>query len=71
MIRFTLDLRHTSLQAYKLLLLSISLLNKIQQGGVDSLKALKVLQEEDQISTDLVLMMNEMCLHKVGQYQAG
>ena len=71
MIRFTLDLRHTSLQAYKLLLLSISLLNKIQQGGVDSLKALKVLQEEDQISTDLVLMVNEMCLHKVGQYQAG
>ena len=50
---------------------SISLLNKIQQSGVDSLKALKVLQEEDQISTDLVLMMNEMCLHKVGQYQAG
>ena len=70
MIRFTLDLRHTSLQAYKLLLLSISLLNKIQQGGVDSLKALKVLQEEDQISTDLVLMVNEMCLHKVGQYHA-
>ena len=71
MICFTLDLRHTSLQAYKLLLLSISLLNKIQQGGVDSLKALKVLREEDQISTDPILMVNEMCLRKVGQYQAG
>ena len=70
MIRFTLDLRHASLQGYILLLLSISLLNKIQQGGVDSLKTLKVLQEEDQISTDLVLMVNEMCLHKVGQYHA-
>ena len=46
MIRFALHLRHTSLQAYKLLLEkfpmpSISLLNKIQQGGVDSLRALK------------------------------
>ena len=71
MIRFILHLRHASLQGYILLLLSISLLNKIQQGGVDSLKALKVLQEEDQISTDLVLMVNELCLHKVGQYQAG
>ena len=46
MIRFALHLRHASLQAYKLLLEkfpmpSISLLNKIQQGGVDSLRALK------------------------------
>ena len=46
MIRFALHLRHTSLQAHKLLLEkfpmpSISLLNKIQQGGVDSLRALK------------------------------
>ena len=45
-IRFALHLRHTSLQAYKLLLEnfqmpSISLLNKIQQGGADSLKTLK------------------------------
>ena len=41
MIRFTLHLRHTSLQAYKLLsekfpMSSRSLLNNIQQGGVDS-----------------------------------
>ena len=76
MIRFVLDLRHTSLQAYKLLLEkfplpSISLLNKIQEGGIDSLKALKVLREEDQISTDLILMVDEMCLYKVAQYQAG
>lgn len=46
MIRFALHLRHTSLQAYKPLLEnfqmpSISLLNKIQQGGADSLKTLK------------------------------
>ena len=76
MIRFALHLRHTSLQAYKLLLEkfpvpSISLLNKIQQGGVDSLKALKVLREKGGISTDLILMVDEMYLHKAAQYQAG
>ena len=76
MIRFALNLRHTSLQAYKLLLEkfpvpSISLLNKIQQGGVHSLKALKVLREKGGISTDLILMVDEMYLHKAAQYQAG
>ena len=64
-----LDLRHASLQAYKLLfekfpLPSISLLKKIHQDGVDSLKAVKVLREEDQV------MVGEMCLHKAAQYQA-
>ena len=47
MIRYALHLRYTSLQAYRLLLekpsmLSLSLLNNIQQGGVDALKALKI-----------------------------
>ena len=46
MIRFALHLRHISLQAYKPLLEnfqmpSISLLNKIQQGGADSLQTLR------------------------------
>ena len=50
MIRYALHLWYTSLQAYKLLLErfpmpSISLLNKIHQGSVDSLKALKRLRE--------------------------
>ena len=40
-------------------------------GGVDSLKAVKVLREEDQISTDLILNVDERCLHKVAQHQAG
>ena len=49
MIRYGLHLRHTSFQAYKQLLEkfplpSISLLNKIQQGGVNSIKALKILK---------------------------
>ena len=49
---------------------SISLLNKIQQGGVDSLKGLKVLREKGEISTDLILMVDEMHFHKVAQYEA-
>ena len=46
MIRYALLLRYTSLQTYKLLLQkfplpSMSLLKKIQQGGVDVVKAIK------------------------------
>ena len=51
MIRYALHLRYTSSQAYRLLLekslmLSLSLLNNIQQGAVDALKALKALYEK-------------------------
>ena len=51
MIRYALHLRYTSSQAYRLLLekslmLPLSLLNNIQQGGVDALKALKTLYEK-------------------------
>ena len=45
-------------------------MNKTQQGGVDSLKALKVLREKGEISTDLILMVDEMHFHKVAQYEA-
>ena len=46
MIRYALHLRYTSLQADRLLLekspmLSLSLLNNVQQGGDDVLKAFK------------------------------
>ena len=46
MIRLALQLRYTSFQAYLMLLLifpfpSVSLLKKIQEGGVDSIKALR------------------------------
>ena len=50
---------------------SISLLNKIQQGGVDSLKILKVLCEKGEISTDLILMVDEMYLQKAALYHTG
>ena len=51
MIWHALHLRYTSLQASRLLLekspmLSLSLLNNIQQGGADALKALKTLYEK-------------------------
>ena len=50
MMRYALLLRYTSLQAYKLLLgkfplPSISLLNKLQTGGLESIKCAKLLLE--------------------------
>ena len=69
MIRYGLRLRHTLFQAYKQLLekfplLSISLLNQIQQGGVNSIKALKILRGNGKISNDYILMVDEMYLEK-------
>ena len=49
---------------------SISLLNKIQKIGVDSLKDLKVLRGKGEISTDLILMVDEMYLQRAAQYQS-
>ena len=64
MIRFALRLRYTSLQSYKLLekfsLPSISTLHRIQAGGVDSLKAAKKLPEKGHISSDVILMVEEI-----------
>ena len=75
-IRYALLLRHTSLQAYKLIrekfpLPSISMLNKIQQGGVDSIKALKILRDRGEMANDLVLLVDEMYLQKEESYQGG
>ena len=76
MIRYALHLRYTSLQSYKLLLEkfplpSLSLLHKIQQGGVDALKAVKKLLNEGHISSDVILMVDEMYLQKGTSYQGG
>ena len=51
MIRYALHLRYMSLQVYRLLfekspVLFLSLLNNIQQNGIDALKALKTLYEK-------------------------
>ena len=50
---------------------SISLLNKIQQGGVNSIKALKILRDSGKISIDCILMVDEMYLEKATQYHSG
>ena len=76
MIRFALHLRYTSLQSYKLLLEkfplpSISTLHKIQKGGVDALKAVKKLREEGHMSSDVILMVDEMFLQKETSYKGG
>ena len=39
---------------------SISLLNKIQQCGVDLLKVLKILQKRGENATDLILMVDKI-----------
>ena len=76
MIRFALHLRYTSFQSYKILLEkfplpSISTLNKIQKGGVDALKAAKKLLDGGHMSSDVILMVDEMFLQKGTSYQGG
>ena len=76
MIWYALNLRYTSFQVNRLLLerfpmLSLLLLNKIQQGGVHALKALKTVREKGSFSCDCILMINEMYLRKSAQYQSG
>ena len=64
------------MQAYKLLLQrfqlpSISLLNKLQAGGTDTIKSLKFLLEKGEISRDIIIMFDEMYLQKCTQYHGG
>ena len=69
MIRYALNLRYTSFQAYRLSVdkcpvPSLSLLNKNQQGVVDASKALKTLYEKGSSSSDEILITYEMYLQK-------
>ena len=48
----------------------LPLLNKIQQGGVHALKALKTLYEKGSFPRNCILMIDEMYLQKSGQYQS-
>lgn len=75
-IRYALLLRYSSIQAYKMLLdefplPSLSLLEKISQGGVDPIKSAKLLLEKEKISKDVVLMIDEMYLQKSAEYCGG
>ena len=60
-IRYALLVRYTSFQAYKLLLEefpmpSLSLLEKISEGGVDPVKSVKLLLAKGRISEDVILI---------------
>ena len=66
----------TSFKAYRLLLEKfpmpyLSLSSKMQQSGVDALKALKTLYEKGSFSCDCILIIVEMHLQKSTQYQSG
>ena len=76
LLQLSLMLRYTSLSAYKILLKhfplpSISHLNHLCQGGVDPIKAIKILFEKEKLDKDVVLLVDEMYLQKEVQYQEG
>ena len=76
MIWYAFHFCYTSLQVNRLLLekvpmLSLLLFNKIQQGRVDALKALKTVHEKGSFSFDCILMIDEVYLQKSAQYQSG
>ena len=58
------------IQAYKRLLdeIPLQLLEKISQGGVDPIKSAKFSLEKENISKDVVLMIDEMYLQKSQVY---
>ena len=53
------------------LLPSLSLLKKLTEGEIESLKAAKVLLEQGKIGTDVVLLLDEVYLQKDSHYQDG
>ena len=77
-LRYALYLRYTSRQAYKILqeqfpLPSFSLLRKIHNGGVDPLKAIKLLLNEGSVNSDIALLVDEIYIesYQVAVYIAG
>ena len=76
MLRYALMQRYTSRQAYHLLLEefplpSLSYLKTLSQGGIEPIKALKLLLENGKVSSDCVLLVDEMYLQKGVQYHGG
>ena len=72
MVRYVLHLHYTLLQQYRIFFKRfpmpyLSLLNKIQQGGVYILNVLKALHEKGSFSYDCILMIDEMYLRKSTQ----
>ena len=76
LIRYAILLRYTSYQSYKILLEqfslpSLSLIKKLQQGKVDALKSAEIPIKNGSISSECVLMVDEMYLKKAAQYHCG
>ena len=68
--------RYTSRQSYELLLHefplpSFSYLKNLIKGGIEPIKGLKLLLQEGKVSSDLVLLIDEMYLQKSVQYNDG
>ena len=75
-LRFSLLQRYTSKQPYihlkeKLPLPSLSVLKKLAAGGIEPLKAIKLLLEEGKVDSDCILMLDEMYLQKCSEYSGG
>ena len=75
-IPYSLLLRYTSLQTYRLLMKefsfpSLSLLKKTTEGQLDAVKCAKSLKSQGVISEDVVLMFDEMYLQKCEEYCGG
>ena len=68
-VRYSLFLRYTSIQSYKVLLQdfplpTLSLLQKISSGTIDAAKRANALRIERKISEDVCLIFDEMYLQK-------
>ena len=48
-------------------MLSLPLLDKIQQSDFDALKALRIVHEKGSFSCDCILMIDEMYLRSINQ----
>ena len=76
MIRYALLMYYTSPQTYKMLLEtlpfpSISLLKKLSQGGIEPLKACKLLLERGKMDRDVILSLDEIYIQKDAGYNGG
>ena len=72
-IRYSLLLRYTSIQSYKVSLQdfplpSLSLLQKISSGTIDAVKCANALRIEGKISEDVCMIFDEMYLQKRQEY---
>ena len=76
LIRYALMQRYTSRQAYNLLLdefhlPSIFHLKMLSKGGIEQIKALKLMMETGNVSADCVILVDETYLQKGVQYHGG